>query len=96
VSDLVYHVRERVWDEGGEGGRIVSRIDWTDGGAKVTGSIELESSEEGSSRFFEMGNATTWVANVIAEIHREERRGSKLLGNLFQNCPDRIGDFSRM
>lgn len=57
----MYHVRDSVWEDGGEGGRIVSRIDWTEGGAKVTGSIvPFESEEEeGSCKLVGMGSATT-------------------------------------
>lgn len=55
-----------------EGGRTLSRRTVSVGGA-----------EEGE-RCCVTGSATTWVAKVIAEIHREERRGSSEEGKRAQ------------
>lgn len=62
----MYQVLERVVLEGGEGGKIVSRIDCTEGGAKLTESswswfrVEEEEEEEGGKeRLVGTGRATT-------------------------------------
>ena len=57
-----------------EGGKTLSKTDASDGGALRT--VEDDDAAV-SARCGETGSATTWVANVIAEIQREDRRGSR-------------------
>lgn len=58
-------------------------MDTTEGGA----ASEVRS----AVRKVETGRETTWVANVTAEIHRDERRGSSEAGKRAQNlAPDQL------
>ena len=59
-----------------DGGSTLSSTDVSDGGA-----LSDDDAADVSARCGETGSATTCVANVIAEIQRDERRGSSDDGN---------------
>jgi hypothetical protein len=65
---LAYQTRVRV------GGKMLSRTEAREGGAVGEGEV-------GRRRWGETGRETTRVARVMAEIHREESRGSSDEGN---------------
>lgn len=65
-----------------EGGRMLSRTEVRDGGALRR---REEDAEAARARWGETGRATTWVAKVMAEIQREESRGSREEGKRDQN-----------
>lgn len=56
----------------------MSSIEVTEGG-------EVSEEVREAVRIGDMGRETTWVAKVIAEIHREDSRGSSEDGNRAQN-----------
>lgn len=60
-----------------EGGRILSMTDTTEGGA-------AREAESPAVSKVETGSETTCVAKVTAEIHLEERRGSRDAGKRAQ------------